>query len=492
LLVSLALLTHLRAADDEPAVKALVAEASKACDELPKTRRPGLEAKQAWLNLAQAKVNAGDVEGGIAALDRVNSDHDYSVCSAWVMETEATGKVPPEPKDVDEQVLMVHRVGVVRTLIALADYEGALAQVQLLPKGEARDVSLTRCYIESAQAQLKDDQMEAALASYNKAMEAAQQIKSAKTGVPCLLDICRGLIDCDLELAARPLLDNVEGALDKQAAAAQTSASIKGWLEIGKIRLLLADAAAANKNFAKAKTLYTKFGEPRTGVAWAASPFPAYQHKYRWEAHHQRKEKEEAAAALKEWTTAIANVDDQFASPDERAALVEALLIDGNSAEAWKVLDGLDPGQRSLTLMQIRRTPESRESKSINLELAEYCQEQFQTGPEKVMRTGALTLACECYAKAGEREKSQACLAQALELSEANDRENHGALAALMVEMGESDQAKKILSSLKGPERALALSEMALESSRKLCEAKLSAEVQARRNAGPKVKRPPQ
>src|SRR5437870_8718218 len=453
-IVSLALQTFVHAEDDK--LKDLVAEASKACDALPKTRRPSMEAKQAWLNLAQAKVNLGDTEGGIAALDRVNSEHDYSICSAWVMATEATGKTQPDPKEVDEQVLMVHRVGVVRSLIALADYDAALAQAMLLPPGEARDLSVTRCHIESAQAQHKDGQVEAALKNYNEAITSSQKIKTAKSAIPCILDIGRGLIDCDLAVAATPLLDNLEEALKKQPASAQNSTTIKTWLQIGQLRLLLGDVASAKQNFENAKALYTKVGEPQTGVAWNRSPFPTYQHRFRWEAYRQLKATKEASQALHDWSAAIANLDEEFSSPDQHGALVEALLLAGSTDAAQELLDGLDAPVRAMTFMQVRRSPESMDSKTVNLALAKYSEQQFRDGPESALRPGALTIACECYAKAGERDKFLACFQEALQLSEDKDRENHAALAALLVEMEETDEARKVIDTLKGHERALA------------------------------------
>jgi tetratricopeptide (TPR) repeat protein len=480
-LITLAASTPLRAADDESAAKALVAAAGKACEALAKEQPRAPETKQAWLNLAQARVNMGDVAGSIAALDHVNKDHDYSVASAWVMETEALGKTMPDPAGVEDQVLALHRVGAIRGLIAAADYPAAISQAKLMPEGEARRLSLARCYIEIAQAHAREERYTAALESYKEAMEIVTEIRSAKSGVPCLLEIAEGFIDCALELAAAPLLTKTEEAIGKLPDSQQNATSMKWLQQAALLRLRMKDEAAAKKDFAAARALYEKVGAPRTGVAWEKTPLAASEFESRWEAYWKLKNEDAAGKLLKDWSATIANVDPQLISANATASLLEAQLLSGDEPGARKVLDALGPVDRSLALMQIRRHSESRESKSVNLAMAAYLVEQFREGDEKPLRPGALTLACECYGKAGERAKFKACLQEALEISEANGKENHAALAALLVEMDEQEEANKLLATLTEAQRALAVSEQALNATRKLCQAKLAPEIARRK-----------
>lgn len=469
MIVSLAATVQCQAQEDDAelvAAKELVAEAKEACEAFAKVKRNSPELKQACFGLARACVNVGDVDGAMAALKRVNTKNDYSVCNVWVMRTEATGRPQPDPKVEDQDVLDKHRLGAARCLITAGRDKEAFEQIDKMPDGQPHNVILMLLHIETAKRHWERREDLETLESYQKAMEAAENVDDPKQGIPAWCEICQGFVDVALEPAAEILAGKMEGALEDLPPTAQT---IDFWLKVARVRLLLGDDAAYEKDVDTAKAIYKEHGEPRTGHPWESSLLALREQQYRWEALRKRDQPEALARALTAWEATLNEVDSQFKKPNDYAALIEALLMAEQYERAWKIADELDPPTRGLVLMAIRQHPESRKDPKLNLAMGEYCAKQNTTPKEEVLRAAALSLACECFTAAEVQDKFQAAFAEAVKISEKHDRMFHPALAGLLVELERFDDAREFTKSLPTAERALSLSTLAEKVTSALC-----------------------
>lgn len=458
---------------DEAAVRALVAEAEKACAELP-PGKSSLEMRPIWLALAGARVGIGDVGGGIEALDRVNKDHDYSLCSAWIMQLEATGKLTPEPTVKDPKVLAMHRLGSMRVLSQLGNHDGAIEQVKLMAAGDAQQVALARCHLAAGQALYKANNTDLkALEHYKSAMEIAFQIRSPTASLPIILELCERYTECVLELAAEPLVGKVEEALESMAP---NNVTLQLWQYAGRVRLLLKDEAGAQKDFDTAKARYAKFGEPQTGIAWDALAYPVFEHQLRWEVLHKQKKDKEAAAILPEWTKALTGLDGKFQSPRLVGTLVDAYLLTGDAAGAKSVLDGLEPVQRAATLAALRHDDETKDSPVASAALGQYCEELARDPSLRPLHPGALVIACECFRKTGDRAKFQACYAEGLKVSAEDDYSHHFQFGSFLIDAGRIEQAQALAKDLPTVKRAQLLASLAMHATTKMNKAKRTAE----------------
>ena len=472
LITNSVLFTNTAFAADEEAVKALVAEADKAVAELASTKSPA-EMRGLWAKLASARVGIGDIAGGVEALDRVNKDHDYSLCNAWIMQIEAAGKLTPEPTVKDAKVLALHRFGAISVLTGLGDFDGAIAQAKLIPAGESQQVALARTYLEAGHSYYKgknefviDGKGDLkCLENFKNAMEATFQIRNPTVALPATLELCERYSEVALELAAQPLVEKVEEALDSLPPNAST---IMLWQNAGRVRLLLKDEAGAKKDFETAQARYTKFGQPQTGIAWDALAYPAFEQQLRWEVLHKQKQDKEAAALLPDWVKAVSGLDPKYQTPRLVGALVDAHLLAGDAAGMKTVLDGLEPVQRAVALTALRHNDETKNSPAASATLGKYCAELARDPALRPIHPGALVIACECFRKTGDRAKFQACYAEGLKLSAEDDYSHHPQFGSFLIDAGRIQQAQDLAKDIPADKRAALLTVLATQATTKM------------------------
>ena len=310
------LIGGLAAGGELPTPEEIVAQAGKACAALNAAaeagRPPGVQEKlerglrqRTWQRLALARVNLGDFDGAVDALNQVNSDSRFSQIAVQAMRTELTGVVPPWPEDLPPRLKETQKQVLADILRKQDKFEAALKMAGDIADQQIRARAIAQTLLARSQS-LEQTDRTGALHDQLEVMKLASSIRDAHLVLSFQYQVCRGQIRIG-PAAARPTIEaaalGLKGAEEKTARPNM----IQEWARIGELYLLAGDEQSADKSFEHAQEMFEK---SFPGKAWEASLPHQLTLNYRCQAYRDSKRPAAIPDVLDEWERAFSKLTD--------------------------------------------------------------------------------------------------------------------------------------------------------------------------------------
>ncbi|MBI3862856.1 MAG: hypothetical protein HY290_13280 [Planctomycetia bacterium] len=467
----IALLLFGRCADgaELPTPEQIVAQAGKACESLKPAVKAGRQAtiqerlesglrQRAWQRLALARVNLGDFEGAVEALNQVNSDPRFSRISVQAMRTELTGIVPPWPDDLPTRLKETQKSVLADILRKQSRFDAALEMARDMTDERTRSLSTAQAYLARSRSLEKTDRL-GALKDQVDATEAVKSIRDAPTYFKIYGEICRGQIRLGPPEVARIMIEAVSSKLKEAEGSSARADVIQEWARIGELFLLAGDDQGADRCFAHARELY---GKTNPRKAWDESlPHQLTLH-YRCHAYRENNQLASIPAVLAEWERAFSKLTDPediaFAAPyfirheiqsdrfDQASTVIQALEAGTQGIVVQKTAEDLKRGASSAQKARFARFVKGLHGENVDLHLP------------------MLIVAAELFDSAGDSESADALIDEATAISRERKKDYRALIAGWLAENGRFQKCYDLIQPLDDPkQRAQALAELAFQ-----------------------------
>jgi hypothetical protein len=468
----LLVVTRIAAGAELPTPEAIVAEAGKACESLTAPaesgRKPGFQERfdrdlrqRAWMRLALARVNLGDFDGAIEALNRINSDPRFSRISVQAMRTELTGVVPPWPDDLPRRIKELQKATLADILRKRGKFDAALEMAGEIADAQIRARLAAQTVLDRSRSLEKSDPT-AALKDQVEVTELANSINDAQTVRQLHYEVCRGQIRIGPPELARILIQVFTEKMKEFEQQSPRAETVQEWLRYGELYLLTSDDANAEKCFEHARQ---QLARRKPGMEWKQSlPYQLMLH-YRCRAYRQTGRSALIAEVLAEWEQAFANLaepkDQSFVAPFLISREIEGDRLDQASA----VIDALDEPAKSSAVESVVEEIAGPASAAQKSGFAHYVKTRLAQRDD--YRLLMLTLAAELFDSAGDKNAADRSIEEAVEFSTARKRDYLPLLAGWFAEHGRFERAYNLIGALDDPkEKAQALAELAYQMSK--------------------------
>jgi tetratricopeptide (TPR) repeat protein len=467
------LIGRLAAGAELPAPEEVVAQAGKACDALNAAgepdRLPGAQEKlerglrqRAWQRLALARVNLGDFDGAVEALNHVNTDPRFSEASVQAMRTELTGDVAPWPEDLPPRLKETQKQVLADILRKQDKFEAALKMAADIADQQIRARATAQTLLARSQALERTDRT-GALQDQLEVMKLASSIRDVHLVLSFQYQVCRGQIRIGPPGAARPTIEAVAHSLKGAEEKTARPNTIQEWARIGELYLLVDDQQSADKCFEHAQEMFEK---SFPGKAWEESLPHQLTLNYRCQAYRNSERPAAITGVLDEWERAFSYLTD----PKDVAFVAPYLIRHEIQADrfhrASAIIDGLEgPGKQTppgvLAVVQQAANEIVQSSTADQMKtFAEYVKTLLRE--QEVLHLPIQIVAAELFDRAGDRKSADASLDEALKISSKRNKSFHAMLAGWLAENGRFEKAYDLISAMDVPQqRAQALCELA-------------------------------
>jgi len=451
-----------------PTPEEIVAQAGMACEALigaaNSRRQPGLQERfdqelrqRAWLRLALARVNLGDFDGAVEALNRVNSDPRFSQMSVHAMRTELTGIVPRWPENLPRRMKETQKAVLVGILGKQGRFEAALEMARDIADEQIR-AQLTAQTLLARSRSLEKSDRNAALKDQLQVMELASSIRDPQSVREMQYEVCRGQIRLGPPELARILIRVFTEKLKEAEQKAPRADTVQEWLRFGELCLLTDDHPSAKECFEHARQ---RFATTNPGKEWDQSLPRHLTLHYRCRAYREADRLALIPDVLDEWERAFSKLTDpkdkSFVAPFLVSNEIQADRVD----HASTMIQALDDPIKAIVVQQAADEIQRSASAAQKTAFANYLKTRLAEPDE--LRQEMLTLAAELFDSADDKESADRSISEAMESSE-RKKDYRPLIAGWLAEHGRFGKAYDLIGTIDDPkQRAQALAELAYE-----------------------------